>query len=534
MTSNEQPATSRHYNLSMRAILSPDEMRAMDEFTIKRLGVPDAVLMESAGRGCFAGLSELYGDLAGASVVVVAGKGNNGGDGFVIARYASFAGAGVRVFLLGKKSELKGSPKIYAGVLEKLGIEIEETTTRSRKLAAALADADLVVDAVFGTGFSGKADGLYAWAIEAINASDGFVFSVDIPSGVDGATGKAAGPAVAADATATMAYPKIGHFIYPGRFLTGELFVVDIGIPPVLESAARRWIPDHEDIAEIIPMRFGPENKSSFGRFLVVAGSWQYSGAAILAGQGALRAGAGIVYLAVPESLKPHLVGKLTEAILVGLPEKGGSIAQGGLESLKSLKPDAMVLGPGLGRTAGAKKAALELLTGLDVPAIVDADGLWAIAGELDGLLKKRKFPLVLTPHPGEMALFTGGNPTEIDENRLRVAEDFASVREKLVLVLKGGPTITATGDMTYLNPTGNPGMAVGGSGDVLAGVIGSLLAQGVAAEDAALAGVYLHGLAGDIAADCLGEASLLPSDMADFLPDAMREVLEEPEELEE
>ncbi|MEO0248341.1 MAG: NAD(P)H-hydrate epimerase, partial [candidate division WOR-3 bacterium] len=203
MISNEQPGTRNHYNFSMRAILSPDEMREMDEFTIKKLGVPDAVLMESAGRGCFAGLRELFGDLAGASVAVVAGKGNNGGDGFVIARYASFAGAGVRVFLLGKKTELKGSPKVYASILEKLGIEITEITTRNKRMAEAIAEADVIVDAVFGTGFSGKAEGLYAWAIETINVSDGFVFSVDIPSGVDGATGRVFGPAVAADATGT-------------------------------------------------------------------------------------------------------------------------------------------------------------------------------------------------------------------------------------------------------------------------------------------------------------------------------------------
>ncbi|MGB9589836.1 MAG: NAD(P)H-hydrate epimerase, partial [Candidatus Hydrothermia bacterium] len=293
----------------MRAVLSPNEMRGMDEFTIKKLGVPDAVLMESAGRGCFAGLTEIYGDMAGASVVVVAGKGNNGGDGFVIARYASFAGARVKVFLLGKKSELNGSPKIYAGILEKLGIEITEITGRNKRIADAIAAADVVIDAVFGTGFSGKAEGIYAWVIEAINASDGFVFSVDIPSGVDGATGRVLGPAVAADATGTMAYPKIGHLIYPGKFLAGELFLVDIGIPPVLEAVARRWIPEHKDIAGIIPIRVGPENKSSFGRLVIVAGSWQYSGAALLAGRGALRTGAGIVYLAVPESLKPHLVG---------------------------------------------------------------------------------------------------------------------------------------------------------------------------------------------------------------------------------
>jgi len=506
-------------------------MREMDEFTIKKLGVPDAVLMECAGRGCFAGLTRLYGDLAGASVVVVAGRGNNGGDGFVIARYASFAGAEVRVFLLGKRSELKGSPKVYADVLERLGIEIEEITTRSKRLSEALSEADIIVDAIFGTGFSGKAEGIFAWAIEVINASDGFVFSVDIPSGVDGATGKVLGPAVAADATGTMAYPKIGHLVYPGRFFVGELFVVDIGIPPALESVARRWVPDREDIAGVIPVRLGPENKSHFGRLIVVAGSWQYSGAVLLAGQGALRAGAGIVYLAVPESLKPYLVGKLTEAILVGLPEEGGSIAPGGLKTLKELRPDALLLGPGLGRTAVAKSAVLEILEGLDVPAIVDADGLWAIAGELDNLLKRRKSPLILTPHPGEMALFTGGNPAEIDENRLRVAEDFVADRDNLVLVLKGGPTVIATKDITYLNPTGNPGMAVGGSGDVLAGVIGSLLAQGVPAEDAALAGVYLHGLAGDMAADSLGEASLIPSDIAEFLSDALRETTEGPDD---
>ncbi len=477
------------------------------------------------------GLPKLYGDLAGASVVVVAGKGNNGGDGFVIARYASFAGAVVRVFLLGKKSELKGSPKVYAAILEKLGIEITEVTTKSRRMAEAVAEADVVVDAIFGTGFSGKAEGLYAWAIETINASDGFVFSVDIPSGVDGATGKVVGPAVVADATGTMAYPKIGHFICPGKLMTGKLIVVDIGIPPVLESAARRWVPDKRDISDIIPLRLGPENKSVFGRLAIVAGSWQYSGAALLAGAGALRTGAGIVYLCVPETLKPHLVGKLTEAILVGLPEKDGSISHGGLNTLKEFKPDALVLGPGLGRTAGVKTAALEILRGLDVPAIVDADGLWAIADELNLLLKKRKSPIVLTPHPGEMAILAGGEPAEIDANRLSVAEDFVSERDNLVLVLKGGPTVIATPDITYINPTGNPGMAVGGSGDVLAGMIGSLLAQGATAEDAALAGVYLHGLAGDIAAKRLGQASLLPSDMADSIHEAIAEVFWEPSE---
>ncbi|MGC8893906.1 MAG: NAD(P)H-hydrate dehydratase [candidate division WOR-3 bacterium] len=514
----------------MRAVLSPEEMRGMDEFTIKKLGVPDAVLMESAGRGCFAGLTEIYGDMAGASVVVVAGKGNNGGDGFVIARYASFAGARVKVFLLGKKSELNGSPKIYAGILEKLGIEITEITGRNKRIADAIAAADVVIDAVFGTGFSGKAEGIYAWVIEAINASDGFVFSVDIPSGVDGATGRVLGPAVAADATGTMAYPKIGHLIYPGKFLAGELFLVDIGIPPVLEAVARRWIPEHKDIAGIIPIRVGPENKSSFGRLVIVAGSWQYSGAALLAGRGALRTGAGIVYLAVPESLKPHLVGKLTEAILIGLPEKDGSVAPGGLKTLKELRLDALVIGPGLGRTPGAKKAANEILSGIDAPAIVDADGLWAIAGEIDSLLKKRKSPIVLTPHPGEMALFVNVQPAEIDLGRLRVAEDFVAERDNLVLVLKGGPTIIATRDTTYINPTGNPGMAVGGSGDVLAGVIGSLLAQGISAENSAVAGVYLHGLAGDLAAERLGEASLIPSDIAEFIPGAIAEVFGEPE----
>ncbi|MEO0140168.1 MAG: NAD(P)H-hydrate dehydratase [candidate division WOR-3 bacterium] len=510
----------------MHAILSPEEMRAMDDFTIKNLGVPDAVLMESAGRGCFSALAEAFGDLYGASVVVVAGKGNNGGDGFVIARYAHFAGARVRVFLLGKRSELKGSPKIYAGVLEKLGIEIEEISARSKAVAAALAGADVVVDAIFGTGFSGRAEGLYAWAIEAINETGGFVLSVDIPSGVDGATGMVLGPAVVADITATMAYPKLGHILYPGRLFAGEIFVVDIGIPPELEPSAKRWVPEHDDVSEIIPVRLGPENKSSFGRLGIVAGSWQYSGAAILAGLGALRAGVGIAYLCVPESLKPHLIGRVAEAILVGMPEKEGHLAPGGTRILKELRPDALVLGPGLGRTAETKNAIREIIAEIDVPAIVDADGLWAIAEVLDSIMKKRRSPLVLTPHPGEMALFTGGNPSEIDQNRLSVAEDFVKERKNLVLVLKGAPTIIATHDITYLNPTGNPGMATGGSGDVLSGMIGSLLAQGASAEDAAIAGVYLHGLAGDLASSSLSEASALPSDVVDYIPYAMKEVL--------
>ena len=508
----------------MRPVLSPEEMRRMDAYTIETLGVPSSTLMELAGKGVAEALEEALGGVEGKAVVVVSGKGNNGGDGLVAARWLHFKGARVKVFLLAEKAKLKGDPKTYLAPLEKLGVPVVEVLEPSEEAEREVAEADAVVDAVFGTGFSGEPRGVYAWAISKINETQGLIVAVDIPSGVEGETGKVHGEAVAADLTVTMAHPKLGHYLYPGRLFTGELRVVDIGIPPSLDATATRFLLEAEDVGSWLPRRWGPENKRHFGRLAVVAGSWQYSGAALLAAAGALRSGVGLLYLVVPESLKPHLVGRLPEAILVEAPEREGSFSPGLSEVVKGLEPDAVVLGPGLGRKPWTREAVLEALRELQVPVVLDADGLWAVSGELDEVLGERQESLVLTPHPGEMRFLVGGEPAEIDAERVKVAEGFA--RPGAVLVLKGAPTVIAEPGLTYLNPTGNPGMAVGGSGDVLAGVIGSLLAQGVPPLQAAAAGAFLHGLAGDKAAEAKTQPGLTPWDLVEFLPEALKDVL--------
>ncbi len=510
----------------MKAILSPSEMRSADAYTIETLGVPSATLMELAGKGVAEALAEALGGVEGKDVVVVAGKGNNGGDGLVAARWLHFRGARVKVFLLAKKENLKGDPKTYLAPLEKLGVPVIEVLEPSAQVAEELKGAGAVIDAIFGTGFSGAPKGLYAWAIESINEAEGLVVAVDIPSGVDGETGQAPGAAVIADITVTMARPKLGHFLYPGKLLAGELKVVDIGIPPDLDAAARRFLLEAEDVSLWLPLRWGPENKRHFGRLAIAAGSWQYSGAALLAAAGALRSGVGLLYLVIPESLKPHLIGKIPEAILVGAPEKEGAFTPGLAEVLRSLEPDALVLGPGFTRVEAAKGAVLETLREIDIPTVLDADGIWAASGELMDILEARSAPLVLTPHPGEMRFLTGGEPSEIDRHRVRVAEEFVEGKEGVVLVLKGAPTVIAEDGITYLNSTGNPGMAVGGSGDVLAGVIGSLLVQGVPPLQAAAAGAFLHGLAGDKAAEAKTQPGLTPWDLVEFLPAALKDVL--------
>jgi len=480
--------------------------------------------MENAGGSVYSAIKGLYEyPLEDVSAVVVAGRGNNGGDGLVVARYLSQEVDELFVYLIGKKADLKGSPLRNLEILEKMGIEIIEVDEIDEEMEDSVLGADIVVDALFGTGFRGKAEGIYAELIDIINASDAFIASVDIASGVNARTGEVTSDAVIADITVTMAFPKTGHFLYPGKLFTGELIVADIGIPRSLaEGMIKRATVEEDDVREILPVRLGNEHKGDVGRVLVIAGSRGFTGAASLTSMASMRMGAGLTYLAIPESLNPILEAKVTEVITLPVAEVDGSISEDAVDRLLDEgKYDSIAIGPGLSRKESAVRAVSRLLEKYRGPLVIDADGVWALKGKLE-LLKGREVPPILTPHPGELGHLLDLTPDEINRRRMEVASEFA-VKHGVVLVLKGAPTVIGTpGGFLWINTTGNPGLASGGTGDVLTGMIASLLAQGVPPVESAIAGVYLHGLAGDLAAADLSEYSLMAGDLLDYIPDAI------------
>ncbi len=518
-------------------VVTPQEMREMDRITIEEVGVPGVVLMENAGRGV-AGVIQSLWRVEDLRVVILSGRGNNGGDGFVTARYLLDRAQDLQVFLLGDRDRVQGDARFHLDLLERAGGLVEPVDeAQLGDLERALRSADLVVDAVLGTGFTGdEITGLYGLALDLLNRVGVPVVAVDIPSGINGATGQAAPGAVAAVVTVTMGLPKTGHFLYPGVLYTGDLYTVDIGIPPaVIRSFGHRRVVEARDVAEFLPRRIGPENKGDFGRVLIVAGSRGFTGAATLAARAALRGGAGLVYVAVPESLMPVMEAKLTEAIKLPVPELDGRIAPEAVEALRrtGIAFDAVAVGPGLGRTPQVREFLHRFLDWYHGPLVVDADA-FVLLYEDPEHRPLREVPPVLTPHPGELGRAVSMNPRAVDENRLFVAEEQVGHLGG-VLVLKGKPTIVATPDgQVYLNLTGNPGMASGGTGDILTGLIGALLGQGLAPEEAAVTGVFLHGLAGDLAALELGEHALMASDLLRFLPRAFRQVLTPEETTEE
>ena len=513
----------------MQLLVTSEQMQGFDRAAIKGLGIPGIVLMENAGRGVVDALERAGGPLAGKHVHVLCGKGNNGGDGFVIARHCSNHGAQVIVTLLGTPGELKGDAATNFTALKGMA---KARAVRFHRAGGAgrfgWAKPEIVVDAIFGTGFAGKPAGVYARAIEWANRSGAIIVAVDIPSGVNGSTGAAAEPAIRADLTVTMGLAKIGHFLSPGRELSGRVEIVDISIPPFLYRPPDRpvWRVLREDVGKALPRREATAHKYSVGKVFILGGSRSFTGAPSLASLAALKSGAGAVVLGVPASIHPMLVRKLTEVILLPLPETAdGTISREGLSQIleRCSWADVVALGPGLGRNAQTDGLVLDLLNRIACPVVLDADGLTAVAGSVS-ILKKRKWPTILTPHAGELGRLTGMEAAEIEARRVDVARESAR-KLKSILVLKGSPTVTSwPGGPTCMNSTGNPGMATIGSGDVLTGLIAGLVAQGMSPEEAAWSGVYIHGRGGDIAAGRLGERSLLASDILDAVPGAVLE----------
>lgn len=511
-------------------IATAQQIRNIDRRAVRDFGISGPVLMENAAAGTMSEMERFFDGLAGRRVAIICGKGNNGGDGLALARRLSIRGIAVRVALLASFVALKGEARANLFTLRKMDVELAQNAS-VRTLSDMVAWSDIVVDAMLGVGLSSPLKGAYAFAVEQINASGKPVVAVDIPTGIHADTGEVMGTAVRAELTVTMAALKRGLVLYPGATYAGEVRVVDIGIPAEVidkEKITAGFLTS-ATAGALLHERARDAHKGSFGHLLVVAGSPGKTGAAILAARGALRSGAGLVSVATPHSLVPIVQAQLAEAMCVPSAESiDGALGTGSDTELLKIAGgmNAAIIGPGLSTQYETFQVVRNLIQRLTIPMVLDADGLNALVGFLD-TLKKAKAPVVMTPHPGEMARLLGVSSTDVQKDRVGCATAFAK-KYKVTLALKGAGTVIATPDgRVFINSTGNPGMATGGMGDALTGMIGSLLAQGYTSSQAACLGVYLHGLAGDLAAGEKGEMGMIAGDLIEKIPAAIQKTMQ-------
>lgn len=502
-------------------VVTAQEMQVIDRKAIDELRIPSLVLMENAGTAVVNQLQNELGDLTTKQVVILVGKGNNGGDGLVVARHLLNRNVKVQVYLLGSKQQLSEECRHNLNIYTKLKGEVHTLSEQILpRLKVNLALADIIVDALLGTGFSGQAGGLLPKIFELVNKSRKFVVAIDIPSGVNGTSGYVGKSAVKASMTVTLGFLKTGLLLYPGADYCGTIKAVDIGIPKIFAEGIHCYLAD-ATIKELLPSRPAWSHKGTYGHCLVIAGSRTMAGAAYLTSYSLLRCGAGLVTLAVPESI--HHQFQPGEIMVTPVPEtETGTISLTAVEQLLELSQDktALVIGPGLGNHPELQTLVQAVLQSWQGPMVIDADGLNNIR-DLDWLLEipqaVRK-QWVFTPHPGEMSRLLGVDKNEVVENRINIARS-AFRKLGINIVLKGVPTITVGNKRMYINSTGNPGMSTAGMGDVLSGVIGALLCQGMSACLAAAAGVYFHGKAGDYLKEEKGVRGIIASDMLSVLP---------------
>jgi len=511
-------------------VVTASEMREIDRITIEEIGISSMVLMERAGLSVVRRIKDRFSPEQ--SVTVLAGGGNNGGDGLVIARELTQAGYSVKTFMLSPEDKLSTDCKAQLEILKKLNIKVNI----NRAPAAKDLKDSVVVDAIIGTGLNKTLRENLLKIVRLVNSNAMYVFSVDIPTGISSDNALIMGDAVWADETVTFGLPKIGHLLPPGAEYTGILHVEDIGFPPHLtESDTLRVELIEEDfVHELLPERASNTHKGDYGHVLVVGGSVGKTGAALMAARAALRSGAGLVTIALPEPAAEALMGSVVEEMMLPLPSNpDGTISEEALEGILKFvheRADVLAIGPGLGRNPETWKLVRDLVRVSPVPMVVDADALNALSeigySGIKRLLNGVRSPVIFTPHIGEMVRLTGIKKDEILLNRLGVSAEF-SAETGSVLVLKGAPTVVTTPEgMQYINSTGNPGMATAGSGDVLTVIVASLIGQGLGPEEASVAGVYIHGLSGDIASEALTEYSMTAGDLIGFLPEAFKRLL--------
>lgn len=509
-------------------IVTAAEMREIDRTTSERFGVPSLTLMENAGTSVAEFVLSRY--PSAGRVGVICGKGNNGGDGFVVARKLHEAGREVRVVLLADPSELRGDAATMFGRLRVAPVIVKSSGEFKREPSRTVFDSDVLVDAVLGTGFRPPVSGLYAEAIARINASQSPVIAVDIPSGADAdVMGEQTGAVARADAIVTFTAPRPAHIF--GGLTQGPTVIAAIGSPDeAIVSSLQLNLITPRDIAPLIGPRPRAANKGNFGHVLVIGGSVGKAGAAAMAGMAALRSGAGLSTIATPRSILATVAGFHPEVMTEPLPEtRAGSISKRALERVEGITEGKTVLaiGPGISRIAETADFVRALVKRQKLPIVLDADGLNAFEGRPRELKSKGR-SLVITPHPGEMARLLGGTVAAVQRDRIGVARTFAREHE-LIVVLKGHRTLIAAPDGTvWVNTTGNPGMATGGTGDILTGMVAGFIAQNPKhILEATIAAVLLHGLAGDIARESMGEHSLVATDLLRFLPPAFHRARE-------
>lgn len=509
-------------------LLTSKEAIAVEEQACKTLSIDISALMDEAGKAVAEEAKGLV--KKGSIITIISGKGNNGGDGFVAARNLTNEGYKVKLFLLYPPSELKGIAaeafkRLEGTLLEPLILDDENIMDFDDLTKG----THLFIDAIFGFGLKGAIKGKAADVIQKINRSEQPVLSVDIPSGLEADSGRAHGECIRATKTVTFTCPKVGMVVYPGVTYCGEIITRDIGIPQkLIEADATTQLISKKMVKESLPPRPFDAHKKSLGRVLVIAGSPGMTGAACLTALAALRSGAGIVTLGVPESINPIVEEKSTEIITVPLPETSEkTISLPAFSQIKELQEtsDVIAVGPGLSREEETVSLVQKLARETSIPMVIDADGLNALA-EKPELLSKCKAETILTPHPGELGRLLKTGSDDIQSNRLesvqKASQDFNSI-----VILKGANSIISSPEGNFINPTGNQGMASAGTGDVLTGLVSGFLAQTGNLLDAAVLGTYIHGLAGDLAASTLTPYCLIAGDLLAYLPRAMRMLLE-------
>ncbi len=509
-----------------------EEMRNLDRRATEEYGIAEEILMENAGEASYFVILKEFG-IKGKRFVVFCGVGNNGGDGFVVARKLHSMGGDVKVLLLGESSRLGGAAKRNFGIISRMPMEIHEVESID-SVRVATFHCDAIVDAIFGTGLAREPSGIHRDAIELINESGKEIFSLDIPSGVNGDSGEVMGVAVKSDYTVSYGLPKIGNMLYPGFGLCGKLYVSHISFPPSLCDSDSLKVRVN-DLVEL-PERDMDAHKGSCGKALFIAGSSSYLGAPYFSALSFLKAGGGLSYLATPRSISPFLASKGSEVVFVPQSETdSGSLSLGSKEELLEFSKgvDMVILGPGLSLNPETQELAKALAKQIEAPLLVDGDGITAIAADT-GLIKARNAPTILTPHSGEMSRITRMEVGEINKDRISVLQKTASDLNAII-VLKGAHSLIGYPDGTvYVNTSGNPGMATAGSGDALTGAIAAIYGLGLPIGEAVRMGVFIHGLSGDLAASEKGEDGITAQDIVDYLPDAVKCYRENFEELSE
>lgn len=519
-------------------VYTSEQMRKLEKEAFKA-GISPLTLMENAAIGVCNAIIEFYGSESGSqqpkssnstqspipNIVILCGRGNNGGDGMALARHLAKRGIEVKALLAKGEKPLSPESETNRKKLKKSGIPLYEFSSLDGAFKKSVQDASLVVDCLFGTGLSRNIEGVHLEIIKLVNKLKKRVIAVDMPSGINSDTGEIMGDALKAELTVALGAPKPGHLLFPGRGYCGALKVVDISLPEssYKMSPACNWLREDE-VKSFLKKRAENTHKGSYGHLAVIGGSPGKTGAPCMAGMAAMRSGAGLATVICSESLNPIFEARLLEVMTLPVDDVDGYISQIDLSFIRDFLKDknCLVIGPGLSTNPVTERLFVPLFQTIGIPAVIDADALNLLAKN-KSLLNKKTKQIVLTPHPGEMARLTGKSAKEALKNSLRTAVDFAK-KYAVYLILKSATTIMATPDgAVYISTYGNPGMASAGTGDALSGIIGSFIAQGYPLEEAAQMGIVLHGIAGDRAKEIKGEYGLIASDIIELLPHILK-----------